>query len=101
MPPSPAQPEGPPPIMGHPLILRAGQAYRITATRRAEGRAPARPSIEFSALVQLASDRAAREGGRVVVDVVGVRVGAEVGAGRAGVRCGHAALLDVARARRR
>src|SRR5262249_1483550 len=57
------------------------------------------PSIIVS-LVQLAANRAAREGGRVVVDVVGARVRAETGAGGARVRRRHAALLDVAGARR-
>src|SRR5262249_56878602 len=58
------------------------------------------PSIIVS-LVQLAANRAAREGGRVVVDVVGARVRAETGAGGARVRRRHAALLDVAGAPRR
>src|SRR5262249_24103023 len=58
------------------------------------------PSIIVS-LVQLAANRAAREGGRVVVDVVGARVRAETGAGGARVRRRHAALLDVAGGPRR
>src|SRR5262249_56494447 len=58
------------------------------------------PSIIVS-LVQLAANLAAREGGRVVVDVVGARVRAETGAGGARVRRRHAALLDVAGARPR
>jgi hypothetical protein len=65
--------------------------------RRGE-RSPA--PLEPSALVQLAADGAARERRRVVVDVVGARVLAQAGTGRAGIRYRHAALLDVARARR-
>ena len=51
--------------------------------------------------MQLAADRTARECRRVVVDVVRAGILAQVGTSRAGVRRCGAALLDVARARRR
>src|SRR5437899_8379725 len=53
----------------------------------------------FRPLVQLPADRAARERGRVVVDVVRARVLAQRRAGGPGVRSCDAALLDVARTR--
>jgi hypothetical protein len=60
-----------------------------------------RVSPSSRALVQVVADRAARECACVVVDVVGARVAAQVGAGRARVRRRHATLLDVPRAGRR
>jgi hypothetical protein len=50
--------------------------------------------------MQLAADRAARERRRVVVHVVGARVGAQGGAGRACVRRRYAVLFDLTRGRR-
>jgi hypothetical protein len=66
------------------------------------GRQSPAPHREFCLLLaQLAADRAGRERRGVVVDVVSARVRAEVGPGRARIWGRHAALLDVASARRR
>src|SRR5204863_3060006 len=67
----------------------------------AEGTATSQSGSELGRLVQLAADRTARKRRRVVVNVVRARVLAQVGAGRAGIWRRGAALLDVARARRR
>src|SRR5262249_37449604 len=83
----------PPPEGEAPLDVRSG----ALPTRR--GGKPHPPLI--LSLVTLAANRAAREGGRVGVSVVGAWVRAEARGGGARVRRRHAALLDVAGARRR
>jgi hypothetical protein len=77
------------------------QLMWVPTARRSKGRAGARP-LEFRLRVSATGRglRAARESGRVVVDVVGTRVRTEVRAGRARVWCCDATLLDVTGVRR-
>src|SRR6266487_93914 len=99
------RPSGPvlPDVLTRCLLLRSGRlnhppglgstARSPNGERSDKGRGEHRPTLPDSGLVQLASDRAARKGCRMVVDVVGGRVGTEGGPGRTRVRGCDATLL--------